>query len=222
MSVTHTRLKQLAQFHICGNRVKHNLESCSANYGSGFTLQFLIKSSQSLKNIARIIWVWYWCFLAPLMFFSVICSSFKDELLRFTLLGPKAHRVLCSALRISDNVSIKTEVDLNICFVESKSFQVWHKLQNLRSTASLTSGTVIGLSISDPRLYFPPKQHKQQEQAPNQNQDQETKSLSSISWPASLATSELWDPNHRQRASNQFRPRSKTTSTISAVRPEHV
>ena len=62
-----------------------------------------------------------------------------DDICRFELIGPKAHSTLQMVLKTIS---------------ESENDKLWSELEFLRSPSSLPPGTILSLSIQDPRMRF--------------------------------------------------------------------
>ncbi|TDL22253.1 POP1-domain-containing protein [Rickenella mellea] len=110
-------------------------------------------------------------------------ADLRQQMNVFEIMGPKASQVIKGAL-----TPVKEEEN-------SKEFkQFWSTLAHLQSSGSVPRGMVIGFTVQDPRLDFPPKNAKA-------HIDSET--LPSISSPAGLwptpqlASSTIWDDKVR-------------------------
>jgi ribonuclease P/MRP protein subunit POP1 len=91
---------------------------------------------------------------------AVSVTSIRD-LLRFELRGPGAHAVLHSALKLSQRAesssSPSTAAAVSSTFAGaegsvSKAHSVWRALGSVQTPAALGAGTVLALTVSDPRL----------------------------------------------------------------------
>ncbi|KAL0960688.1 hypothetical protein HGRIS_005715 [Hohenbuehelia grisea] len=79
---------------------------------------------------------------------EVEIADLRGEVNMFEIMGPKANQVIKGAFTPSS--ACKNE-DFN---------KLWLALGNLQSTGSLPRGMVIGFTVNDPRLKFPPKNAK--------------------------------------------------------------
>lgn len=66
-------------------------------------------------------------------------ADLRKEINAFEIIGPKANQVLAGALKLTKEVG-------------PASRKVWRTLKDLRSTASVPRGMVLGLKVHDPRL----------------------------------------------------------------------
>lgn len=84
----------------------------------------------------------------------------KNDLLRFRLSGPTAHPILRSVLR---PVQREEAGDDPAAAGEA----TWERLEHLTSTAALFPGTIVGLTVSDPRLQTPRSNKPKKAEAPS-------------------------------------------------------
>ncbi|KAH9969481.1 NUC188 domain-containing protein [Russula dissimulans] len=114
--------------------------------------------------------------------YSVEVIDLRESVNVFEITGPKSSQVVHGAL---------TPTTAN-CKDEFKKF--WSSLSNLRSTGSVPSNMIIGYTVLDPRLNFPPKNakiHIAKEELPTISEPWEC-------FPsASLARSGIWDKSIR-------------------------
>ncbi|KAI9346531.1 ribonucleases P/MRP protein subunit POP1-domain-containing protein [Obelidium mucronatum] len=110
---------------------------------------------------------------------SVSVKSRKSELSRFELTGPRSHAILQEVLKINENCSLSTD-----------AHKTWSLLDSLRTPAALPAGVVMGLSIHDPRLTFPPKMKPRATSLPSQHVQSELHKIL-VQWPKSLANTTL-------------------------------
>ncbi|KAG9026385.1 hypothetical protein FRB95_008900 [Tulasnella sp. JGI-2019a] len=107
-------------------------------------------------------------------------ADLRKEINAFDIIGPKANQVLAGALKLTKEVGPGAK-------------KVWRALKDLRSTASVPRGMILGLKVHDPRLSFPPVNEKPTEEA-NQPSSAATFTIS----PApEIARSGLWDEKVR-------------------------
>ncbi|KAJ3300658.1 hypothetical protein HK104_008592 [Borealophlyctis nickersoniae] len=76
--------------------------------------------------------------------------------------------------------------------VNAEALKVWNDLAYLRTSASLPPGVVIGLTVFDPRISFPPKMPRRVESVPEEADAVIQQHLSQ--WPEGVADSRIWDP----------------------------
>ncbi|KAI0259821.1 POP1-domain-containing protein [Gloeopeniophorella convolvens] len=114
--------------------------------------------------------------------YSVEVADMRDSVNVFEITGPKSSQVICGALTptIADHRG------------EFKKF--WASLSDLQTTGSIPSNMVIGFTVLDPRLNFPPKNAKV-------HVDKEELPTISSRWECfpttSLAQSDIWNQNVR-------------------------
>ncbi|KAI7892348.1 NUC188 domain-containing protein [Mucor mucedo] len=113
---------------------------------------------------------------------EVQLNDLREELLRFELTGPRSTSLLQSIL---DPVANK----------DSKGNQTWKDLHQLRSSCSLSPGSVLGLVVNDPRLRFPQKVPPRNNQISIEEQQTIQKILEH--WPSNVAETSIWDKSER-------------------------
>ncbi|KAK7056731.1 Ribonucleases P/MRP protein subunit pop1 [Paramarasmius palmivorus] len=119
---------------------------------------------------------------------EVEIADMRGEVSVFEIMGPKSSQVLKGALSpVMDNASD-----------DFRKF--WSSLGDLQSTGSIARNTVIGFTVYDPRLKYPPKNAKVHLN--------DTLNLSTVQlYPSScLARSDIWDDSIRMKLK---RPRFK-------------
>ncbi|KAH7105275.1 POP1-domain-containing protein [Auriculariales sp. MPI-PUGE-AT-0066] len=113
-------------------------------------------------------------------------ADLRDELVAFELMGQKSSRILAGAF----------QPDWNKCEDETQEF--WKSLSDLSTTASVPRGMVVGLTVIDPRVTFPPK---------NSKHSDEPVPFHYLPTPT-LATTEIWNAIARSALQNpRFRKR---------------
>ncbi|TPX69243.1 hypothetical protein SpCBS45565_g02571 [Spizellomyces sp. 'palustris'] len=165
---------------------------------------FLWRPRSGRKDEVRTLWLW----LHPAVYEHVHnlllqvakeCKIIKqvticpldDELVRFELTGPRTHAVLHHIMKLSED-SVSTDGTTT----NMAARQLWAKLAQLRSSASLPPGVAIGLTIHDPRLSFPPKMPPREGRiSPEAEADINT---CLMAWPEGVADSSIWDPAIRK------------------------
>ncbi|CDO71682.1 hypothetical protein BN946_scf184915.g26 [Trametes cinnabarina] len=110
---------------------------------------------------------------------EVEMADLRDHFNVFEIMGPKASQVIKGALKPVDD--------------KRADFQkFWASLSRLQSAGSLPRGMVIGFTVHDPRLSFPPKNAKLE------TAEGKTLSPASTVFPsAALAESRIWDEETR-------------------------
>ncbi|KLO07616.1 POP1-domain-containing protein [Schizopora paradoxa] len=110
---------------------------------------------------------------------EVDMSDFRDRFNIYEIIGPKSSQVIMGALS-----PIKDELKDNFK-------KTWQALGQLRSPGSVPRGTIIGFTVYDPRLNFPPK---------NITISNDSQHDPSAIWPsASLASCDIWDEVKRNK-----------------------
>jgi ribonuclease P/MRP protein subunit POP1 len=113
---------------------------------------------------------------------NIQLTDLRDQILRFELTGPRSTPLLQSILDpVSDN---------------SVGNSVWKDLSQLRSSCSLSPGSVIGLVVQDPRLKFPQKVPPRNNDIPVEEQQKIQRILDQ--WPADTADTSIWDADLRK------------------------
>ncbi|KZT11889.1 POP1-domain-containing protein [Laetiporus sulphureus 93-53] len=112
---------------------------------------------------------------------DVEIANLREHVNVFEIMGPKSSQIIKGALKLSQE-------GLN----EEKR-QFWNCLEHLQTSGSLPRGMIIGLTVEDPRLSFPPKNQKvRYESGPS--------ATSPAIFPsAALATSSIWDESIREK-----------------------
>ncbi|KAI7904843.1 NUC188 domain-containing protein [Cokeromyces recurvatus] len=114
---------------------------------------------------------------------NIQLNDLRDDILRFELTGPRSTALLQTILDPIPDESIKGN-------------NVWNRLKELRSSCSMSPGTVIGLVVQDPRLKFPQKVPPRTNTISNENQ----KNIQHIldQWPSDAAETTIWNKELRQ------------------------
>ncbi|CAG8467455.1 6049_t:CDS:10 [Ambispora leptoticha] len=119
---------------------------------------------------------------------EIILKNLQTELLMFEITGPRSTALLQSVLDLDEENTRTSQSE--------ESNQVWKALQDLRTSASLPHGVVLGLKIIDPRLSFPKKVPPRTNIISEASQQNLQEILNH--WPDNVATSELWDDEKRK------------------------
>ncbi|KAH7340957.1 ribonucleases P/MRP protein subunit POP1-domain-containing protein [Rhizoctonia solani] len=105
-------------------------------------------------------------------------TDLSGDINAFELVGPRTSQVIHGALKLSDP---RLEVK-----------QFWKSLPNARSPGNFSSGMIIGLTVHDPRLSYPPTNSKVDENHPSP----ETRLVTP---DPKLAQSEIWEQSARDK-----------------------
>ncbi|CAO3640760.1 unnamed protein product [Mucor fragilis] len=110
-------------------------------------------------------------------------NDLRNEILKFELTGPRSTALLQAILDPVPDTNLRGNA-------------VWKDLSQLRSSCSLSPGSVLGLLVQDPRLKFPQK-------VPPRNNDMAPEEQLKIQnllthWPADAAETAIWDKDLRK------------------------
>ncbi|XP_020641025.3 ribonucleases P/MRP protein subunit POP1 [Pogona vitticeps] len=136
---------------------------------------------------------------------GMVIRDLTMEILRYRLIGPLSHCVLTEALKVA---SVHTELDSTDSEINSwwlkncrnpdqvslhrRQEAIFELLQGLTSS-DIPSGTVVGLTVGDPRLNLPKKRSKAVPHPEKYQEDEKVKQLILEGVPAECAQSFLWD-----------------------------
>eukprot|EP01132_Coremiostelium_polycephalum_P002765 gene2765-3439_t len=172
---------------------------------------------QPKSTMKRNIWVWihpaalnethYILQNTSLEFNDLKVESLDDQLLRFELTGSKTHQILSSIIfPINPEPSNTTSGGKKLNF-----YQVWNTLRQLRTPATLPTGTVISMDIYDPRLLctlpdaiaLQVKSSKNSKATPPTFVENVNQSINQmiVNWSqtcSQVAESKLWSSTHRK------------------------
>ncbi|CAG8727746.1 15411_t:CDS:10, partial [Dentiscutata erythropus] len=142
---------------------------------------------------------------------EISISNLQDEFLIFELTGPRSTALLQEVLDIADvasgsntessldintSVNIDTEIrEVKKTCINSEAHKTWATLRDLRSSASLPPGVVLGLTVFDPRLRFPKKVPPRTSQISPSSSTALQRLL--LSWPNNVANCDIWDEKCR-------------------------
>ncbi|KAI7884705.1 POP1-domain-containing protein [Lichtheimia hyalospora FSU 10163] len=114
-----------------------------------------------------------------------------DQLALFELSGASSTALMQTILKpVEENGHVCKENSPT-----SKAAQVWRDLRCLRSSSTLPSGVVIGLTVQDPRLEFPQKPAPKTNIIPVEKETRLGEILSQ--WPKDISRSTIWDSDIR-------------------------
>ncbi|VDC04482.1 unnamed protein product [Peniophora sp. CBMAI 1063] len=113
--------------------------------------------------------------------YAIEVANLRDAVNVFEIMGPKSSQVLKGALTPVEG--------------QSKEFnEFWRQLGNLQSPASVPGNMIVGFTVHDPRLNFPPR--NAHATIPPETTPSLPEAFTKDPSP-SLASSTLWDPNVR-------------------------
>ncbi|CAO3632550.1 unnamed protein product [Cunninghamella echinulata] len=164
--------------------------------------------------------------LIPIIDSNILVVDLRKDIVRFELTGPRSLAILQA---IVDPV-LENDNDVNNNKFKKYNNQLWHDLQHIRSGGCLPNGTVIGLTVQDPRLQFPQKARPLSKEASTLS-TQQLFDLS-LNWPIEISMSDIWNEEIRnnclhskptetqlsQRRENNLLPGSKLPFTSEDVR----
>ncbi|XP_038246120.1 ribonucleases P/MRP protein subunit POP1 isoform X3 [Dermochelys coriacea] len=104
---------------------------------------------------------------------GIVISDLTMEILRYRLIGPLSHCVLTEALKTApiQTVMADAETKLNNWWVENcknsekvslhqRQEAIFELLQGISSPSEIAAGTILGLTVGDPRVNLPKKRSK--------------------------------------------------------------
>uniref|UniRef100_A0A8D0G980 POP1 homolog, ribonuclease P/MRP subunit n=1 Tax=Sphenodon punctatus TaxID=8508 RepID=A0A8D0G980_SPHPU len=140
---------------------------------------------------------------------SVVISDLTMEILRYRLIGPLVHCVLTEALKVAsvETVRRSTEgmgMELNGWWIENcknsekvslhrRQEAIFELLQGIGSPSEIPAGTVLGLTVGDPRVNLPKKRLKAMPDPENYQDNEKVRQLTLEGVPADCAQSFIWD-----------------------------
>ncbi|XP_056142227.1 ribonucleases P/MRP protein subunit POP1 [Lampris incognitus] len=147
---------------------------------------------------------------------GIVINDLTMEIVRYRLIGPQSHSVLTETLEIATDCDLMNKSHPSSlwwpehCQDESKMIlhrqqaDVFHTLKSIYSTGEVPSGTVLGLTVDDPRLTLPKKKGKA---LPNMKQTQEVdeerrRELMLQGVPEHCCQSPLWDQSIRDNVTH--------------------
>nr|XP_028592254.1 ribonucleases P/MRP protein subunit POP1 [Podarcis muralis]XP_028592255.1 ribonucleases P/MRP protein subunit POP1 [Podarcis muralis]XP_028592256.1 ribonucleases P/MRP protein subunit POP1 [Podarcis muralis] len=149
---------------------------------------------------------------------GVMISDLTMEILRYRLIGPLSNCVLTEALKAA---CVHTEVeptdseinswwidncrDPDLVSLHRRQEAIFELLQGL-SSSDVPSGTVLGLTVGDPRVNLPKKRAKAKPNPERYQEDEKVKQLILEGVPAECAQSFLWDQNVRKNVTENKMP----------------
>uniref|UniRef100_A0A8D0BDH9 POP1 homolog, ribonuclease P/MRP subunit n=1 Tax=Salvator merianae TaxID=96440 RepID=A0A8D0BDH9_SALMN len=149
---------------------------------------------------------------------GVAINDLTMEILRFRLIGPLSHCVLSESLKVA---SIHTGLDsadseINSWWIENcknpdlvsrhhHQEAIFDLLQGL-SSSDVASGTVLGLTVGDPRVNLPKRRLKARPNPEKYQEHEKIKQLILEGVPVECAQSFLWEQNIRQNVTENKMP----------------
>ncbi|KAM8870563.1 ribonucleases P/MRP protein subunit POP1 [Spinachia spinachia] len=148
---------------------------------------------------------------------GIVISDLTMEIVRYRLIGPQSHSVLvdtmeaatyCNEMNQSQPSPLwwpehcKDERKMNL---HRQQAAVFHLLKGIYSTGELPSGTVLGLTVDDPRLTLPTKKVKALpcvKQAQEVGEEEEKRELMLRGVPAPCCQSGLWERSVRDNVTD--------------------
>nr|XP_061789906.1 ribonucleases P/MRP protein subunit POP1-like [Nerophis lumbriciformis] len=142
---------------------------------------------------------------------GIVINDLTMEIVRYRLIGPQSHSVLADALEAATDCDDMSKSQPSCfwwpdhCKEESKmklhqqQSDVFHILKGIYSSAELPPGTVLGLTVDDPRLNIPKKRVKALpcvEEA-QEVDNEKRKELSLLGVPEHCCQSFLWEQSVR-------------------------
>ncbi|XP_074841774.1 ribonucleases P/MRP protein subunit POP1 [Carettochelys insculpta] len=137
---------------------------------------------------------------------GTVISDLSMEILRFRLIGPLSHCVLTEALKAA---SIQTEMadaetELNNWWVENcknsekvslhqRQEAIFELLQGISSPSEIPAGTILGLTVGDPRVNLPKKRSKAMPNPEKYQDNENIRQLLLEGVPVDCAHSFIWD-----------------------------
>ncbi|KAM3615196.1 uncharacterized protein V6R79_024716 [Siganus canaliculatus] len=162
---------------------------------------------------------------------GIVINDLTMEIVRYRLIGPQSHSVVTQILEAAtdcDELSKSQPSPLwwpEHCKDESKmnlhrqQADVYHTLKGIYSTAELPSGTVLGLTVDDPRLTLPAKRVKVLPPVKEAQEVDEDKrrELMLRGVPEHCCQSYLWDSSVRDNVTDNKIPEQELNRMRSEV-----
>uniref|UniRef100_A0A8C0EZF0 POP1 homolog, ribonuclease P/MRP subunit n=1 Tax=Bubo bubo TaxID=30461 RepID=A0A8C0EZF0_BUBBB len=139
---------------------------------------------------------------------SIVISDRTMEILRYRLIGPLSHSVLTETLKAA---SLQTEMadsetELNNWWVENckdsekvslhqHQSAIFELLEGISSPSEMPPGTILGLTVGDPRVNLPKKKTKAMPDFEKYQDNDKVRQLYLEGVPVDCAHSFIWDPD---------------------------
>ncbi|XP_052000041.1 ribonucleases P/MRP protein subunit POP1 isoform X2 [Xyrauchen texanus] len=143
---------------------------------------------------------------------SVTISDLTMEILRYRLIGPLAHRVLTDTLQPAneDQESLEPQSfwwtnhsrDQRLMNLHRQQAEIFNLLRGVCSTAELSAGCVLGLTVDDPRLTLPQKRGKITSDLQQSTDDRRVRDLILRGVAADCSESAVWDASVRDNVTH--------------------
>ncbi|XP_029958080.1 ribonucleases P/MRP protein subunit POP1 [Salarias fasciatus] len=101
---------------------------------------------------------------------GIVINDLSMEIVRYRLIGPQSHTVLTETLEAAPGCDDKSQpsslwwpqhcMDEGNMNLHQQQTEVFHLLKDIYSSSELPAGTVLGLTVEDPRLTLPRKKVK--------------------------------------------------------------
>ncbi|XP_040021923.2 ribonucleases P/MRP protein subunit POP1 isoform X1 [Gasterosteus aculeatus] len=148
---------------------------------------------------------------------GIVISDLTMEIVRYRLIGPQSHSVLVETMKAATDCNeisksqpsplwwpeqCRNESRMNL---HRQQADVFHLLKGIYSTGELPSGTVLGLTVDDPRLTLPTKKVKALpcvKQAQEVGEEVKRRELMLRGVPAPCCQSSLWERSVRDNVTD--------------------
>ncbi|XP_038246122.1 ribonucleases P/MRP protein subunit POP1 isoform X5 [Dermochelys coriacea] len=137
---------------------------------------------------------------------GIVISDLTMEILRYRLIGPLSHCVLTEALKTApiQTVMADAETKLNNWWVENcknsekvslhqRQEAIFELLQGISSPSEIAAGTILGLTVGDPRVNLPKKRSKAMPNPEKYQDNEKVRQLLLEGVPVECAHSFIWD-----------------------------
>ncbi|XP_061632850.1 ribonucleases P/MRP protein subunit POP1 [Phyllopteryx taeniolatus] len=148
---------------------------------------------------------------------GILINDLTMEIVRYRLIGPQSHSVLADALEAATNCDDMSKSQPSCLWwpdhckdehkmkLHQQQTDVFHLLKGIYSTAELPPGTVLGLTVDDPRLNIPAKRVKALPcvKETQEVDDDKRKALSLGGVPEHCCQSFLWEQSVRNNVTEK-------------------
>ncbi|KAJ8013410.1 hypothetical protein DPEC_G00052980 [Dallia pectoralis] len=141
---------------------------------------------------------------------GIVISDLTMEMVRYRLIGPLSHSVLTEALVPATHSAFPSDEGASSFWwpehcrnhsntsLQQQQAGVFNLLKGVYSTAEVPGGSVLGLTVDDPRLTLPDKRRKAEPNVRKQpGTDEERRELMLKGIPEHLSQSSIWDRSVR-------------------------
>ncbi|XP_061804782.2 ribonucleases P/MRP protein subunit POP1 [Nerophis lumbriciformis] len=147
---------------------------------------------------------------------GIVINDLTMEIVRYRLIGPQSHTVLIDALEAATDCDELSKSqpsclwwpdhckDKRKMHLHQQQTDVFHTLKDIYSTTELPPGTVLGLTVDDPRLTIPPKRVKALPCAKEAEEvdEKKRKEMSLCGVPEHCCQSFLWEQSVRNNVTD--------------------